>query len=171
MRRAVFLDRDGVLVRVRQHDEYAWGPLTLDEFSLLPNIAEPVERIRQAGLLAVLVTNQPGISRGTVSWETMHEMHQRLQSAVTFDDIQVCPHIDEDECECRKPKPGMLLQAAQNLSIDMPASFLVGDTNKDLRAASAAGVKFILIDAPYNRDLNATRAADLAQAVDLILAM
>src|ERR1022692_4045489 len=111
-RKAVFIDRDGVLVRAAGREDYAHGPLTLDEFSLLPNVGGPVQRIRDAGFLTVLATNQPGVARGYLSWETLNEMHRLLRLAVPLDGIEVCPHDDADNCACRKPKPGMLLAAA-----------------------------------------------------------
>ena len=169
-RRAVFLDRDGVLVRAAPHGEFAHGPLTLEDFSMFPNIAEPVERLRAAGFVTVLVTNQPAIARGQMSWETLNEMHRRLQASVHLDEIEVCPHTDADNCLCRKPKPGMLLDAAKKLSIDLGASYFIGDTRRDYGAASAAGVKFILIGWPYNQSLQVEhRVMDLDEAVRVIL--
>ncbi len=169
-RRAVFLDRDGVLVRAAPLADYAHGPLTLEDFSMFPNITEPVERLRAAGFLTVLVTNQPAIARGQMSWETLNEMHHRLQAIVPLDDIEVCPHTDADDCPCRKPKPGMLLAAAKKLSIDLGTSYFIGDTARDLGAARAAGVALILIDWPYNQRLRVQhRVTDLAEAVRVIL--
>src|SRR5712671_419006 len=103
-RRAVFLDRDGVLVRAAPLVDYAHGPHTLDEFSMFEGIAEPVQRLRDAGFLTVLATNQPAIARGDMDWKTLDEMHRRLAAKVPLDDIEVCPHVDADDCPCRKPK-------------------------------------------------------------------
>jgi D-glycero-D-manno-heptose 1,7-bisphosphate phosphatase len=169
-RRAVFLDRDGVLVRAAPLKDYAHGPLTLEDFSLFEGIAEPVCRLRDAGFLIVLATNQPAVARGQISWETLDEMHRRLGSAIPLDDIEVCPHIDSDCCVCRKPKPGMLLAAAEKLNLNLPASYFIGDTARDVNAALAAGVTPILIDWPYNRDLQVPhRVKDLAEAAKVIL--
>ena len=148
-RRAVFFDRDGVLVCAAPLVDYAHGPLTLEDFSLFPNISEPVQRLRDAGFLTVLATNQPAIARGQMSWETLNEMHRLLQAAVPLDDIEVCPHVDADNCACRKPKPGMLLDAARELGIDLGASFLVGDRWRDVAAAQAAGCRALFIDYKY----------------------
>jgi D-glycero-D-manno-heptose 1,7-bisphosphate phosphatase len=168
-RRAVFLDRDGVLVRAAPLKEYAHGPLTLEEFAIFEGVAEPVARIRQAGFLTVLATNQPAIARGQMSWATLNEMHRILRAAVPLDDIEVCPHRDADACACRKPKPGMLLAAADKFDIDLPASYFIGDTVRDVKAALAAGVTPILIDWLYNQDLNVRyRVKDLAGAAELI---
>jgi histidinol-phosphate phosphatase family protein len=169
-RRAVFLDRDGVLVRAAPVKEYAHGPLTLADFSIFPDVAEPVTRLHDAGFLIVLATNQPGIARGQMSRETLNAMHGFLRAAVPLDAIEVCPHADADACACRKPKPGMLLAVADRLDIDLTASYFIGDTARDVGAALAASVTPILIDWPYNRDLDVRyRVKDLAEAAELIL--
>lgn len=168
-RRAVFLDRDGVLVRVAPLAAYAHGPIRLDDFALFPGVAEPVQRLRDARFLTVLATNQPAIARGQMSWDTLNEMHRILRAEVPLDHIEVCPHRDTDACACRKPKPGMLLAAAEKFGIDLAASYFIGDTERDLNAALAAGVTPILIDWPYNRGLNVRyRVRDLAEAAALI---
>jgi D-glycero-D-manno-heptose 1,7-bisphosphate phosphatase len=159
-----------VLVRAAPLVDYAHGPLTLEEFSIFDDVAEPVQRLRDAGFLTVLATNQPAIARGQMTWETLNEMHRLLQAAVPLDDIEVCPHVDEDNCACRKPKPGMLLAAAEKLNIDLPASYFIGDTGRDVKAALAAGVTPILIDWPYNQKMHVMhRVKDLAEADRVIL--
>ena len=115
--------------------DYAHGPLTLEDFSIFPGVAEPVARLREAGFLTILATNQPGIARGQMSWKTLNQMHDILRASVPLDDIEVCPHRDADGCACRKPKPGMLLAAAEKLGIDLAASYFVGDTVRDVGAA------------------------------------
>ena len=161
-RRAVFLDRDGVLVRTAPLTAYAHGPLTLEDFSLLPGVTDPVRQLHDAGFVTVLATNQPAIARGQMSQDTLDEMHRRLRAAVPLDTIEVCPHRDSDHCACRKPKPGMLLAAAEKLALDLPGSYFIGDTARDVDAALAAGVTPVLIDWPYNRDLRAPhRVKDL----------
>jgi D-glycero-D-manno-heptose 1,7-bisphosphate phosphatase len=168
-RRAVFLDRDGVLVRATPFQEYAHGPLTLEDFAILPGVAEPVRRIREAGFLTVLVTNQPGVARGQMTRETLDEMHRILRASVPLDCIEVCTHQDADACLCRKPKPGMLLSAAGNLGIDLQASYFIGDTRRDVDAALACGVTPVLIDWPYNRSFDVLhRVRDLSEAARLI---
>jgi D-glycero-D-manno-heptose 1,7-bisphosphate phosphatase len=169
-RRAVFLDRDGVLVRAAPLATYAHGPLTLEEFSMFDNVAEPVRRLRDAGFATVLATNQPAIARGEMTQLTLDAMHTRLAAAIPLDDIEVCPHRDADQCSCRKPKPGMLLAAARKLDLDLPGSYFIGDTARDVEAARAAGVTPILIDWPYNRHLPVEhRVRSLDEAAGLIL--
>jgi D-glycero-D-manno-heptose 1,7-bisphosphate phosphatase len=104
-----------------------------------------------------------------MSWDTLNEMHRILRAEVPLDHIEVCPHRDSDACVCRKPKPGMLLAAADKLGIDLAASYFIGDTERDLNAALAAGVTPILIDWTYNRGLHVRyRVRDLAEAAALI---
>lgn len=169
-RRAVFLDRDGVLVRAVPHGRDAHGPLTLEAFELLPDITAPAQRLRDAGFLTVLVTNQPSLGRGDLARETLDEMHRRLREAVALDEIMICPHVDADRCLCRKPRPGMILDAARKLGLDLASSFLIGDTWRDVEASHAAGVAPILIDRAYNRDTAvARRVSSLQNGVSLIL--
>ncbi len=169
-RRAVFLDRDGVLVRPTIRDGYAYGPITLAELELLPGVAEPVRRLREAGYLAILATNQPGIARGVLDWPTLNEIHTRLKEAVPLDDIRVCPHTDADGCACRKPRPGMIVDAAARFDLDLGASYFIGDTDRDVEAALAAGVTPVLLDTYYNQGVGkALRVAGLSDAADWIL--
>lgn len=169
-RRAVFLDRDGVLVQAAPQKAYAHGPLVLEDFALVPGVIEPVRRLHDAGFLTVLATNQPAIARRQMTWEILNEMHRILSDALLLDHLEICPHTDSDQCLCRKPKPGMLLSAASKLGIDLSASFFVGDTYRDVEAARAAGVTPVVIDWPYNQDLRVElRVKDLAEAARVIL--
>ena len=166
----VFLDRDGVLVRPVVRDGAAYAPLRRQDFHLIEGCPEAIAALRAAGFLVVVVTNQPEVRRGTLDPELLEQFHERLRRWAPIDDILACCHDDRDGCECRKPKPGMILEAARRHSIDLARSFLVGDGERDLGAARAAGLPFILIDAPYNRALPADhRVADLAAAARLIL--
>ncbi len=158
-----------MLVRPVVRNGYAYGPLALEDFRILPDVAGPVRRIREAGYLTVLATNQPGISRGMLDWETLSRMHALLRETVPLDAVMVCPHTDRDGCECRKPKAGMLREAAARLSIDLAASYFVGDTDRDVEAALAAGVTPVLLDTDYNQGVTAAhRVASLEVAADLI---
>jgi D-glycero-D-manno-heptose 1,7-bisphosphate phosphatase len=169
---AVFLDRDGVLVRPLIRNNLAYAPLRREDFELLPGGAEAVASLRAAGFVVVVVTNQPEVRRGTLDPALLEEFHQRLRAAVPVDDILTCPHDDRDGCPCRKPKPGMILEAARRHDLDLTRSFLVGDTDKDLGAAQAAGLPFMLIDAPYNKRVEAPlRVPDVAAAARAILSL
>src|SRR5260370_17519062 len=103
-----------------------------------------------------------------MGWDTLNEMHRILQSVVPLDSIEVCPHSDTDACVCRKPKPGMLLAAADKYGIDLATSYFIGATERDVNAALAAGVTPILIDWPYNRGVPGQyRFKDLAEPARL----
>jgi len=146
------------------------SPRGLDEFSLTPGAGEQVARLKEAGYVVIVVTNQPDVARGLLPGEELAAMHRALEQAVGPDEIVSCPHDGHHACACRKPKPGMLTQAAQERGLDLAASWMVGDGYKDMEAARAAGVRAVLINADYNAEVEAPqRVADLAEAVDLIL--
>ena len=169
---AVFLDRDGVLVRPLIRNNQAYAPLRREDFELLPTGPEAVASLHAAGFTVVVITNQPEVSRGTLDPALLKDFHHQLRDAIPVDDILTCPHDDRDRCECRKPKPGMILEAARKHYLDLPQSYLVGDTDKDQGAAKAAGLPFILIDAPYNQHLTALhRVPDVAAAARAILSL
>ena len=170
-RRAVFLDRDGVLVETAVRDNRAYAVLTLDEFRLCPGAAAQVARIRTAGLLPIVFTNQPEVARGALSASTLERMHERLRAQTAVADVLVCPHDDAAGCPCRKPRPGMLHEAAARWGIDLAASFAIGDRWRDIDAGRAAGCYTVLLDRPYSDcDTADARVADLAVAVDVVLA-
>ena len=150
MRRAVFLDRDGVINRSPVSNGKPYAPVTLEEFEILPGVAEALSRLRAAGFLNVVVTNQPDISTGRQSPEVLEAMHALLMQKLCIDAISVCPHVDADDCNCRKPKPGLLLEAARELDIDLSASYLVGDRWRDVAAGWQAGCQCFFIDYEYH---------------------
>ncbi|HYM12110.1 MAG TPA: HAD-IIIA family hydrolase [Bryobacterales bacterium] len=167
---AVFFDRDGVLVKPILRAGIPYAPLRRKDFSLLPGAPEAVRTVRAAGFLAIVVTNQPEVRRGTLDPALLAEFHQLLREQTLVDDILACPHDDRDRCECRKPKPGMIHEAARRHSIDLARSYMIGDTDRDLSAARAAGLPLILIDAAYNQRLKADfRVANAIDAARLIL--
>jgi D-glycero-D-manno-heptose 1,7-bisphosphate phosphatase len=145
MRRALFLDRDGVLNALVRREGRWLSPLHFDEFALLPGVARAVRVLRKAGLVALVVTNQPELTRGRLHPAELGRMHAALGRAIELDGIYVCPHRDADRCACRKPLPGLLLSAARHWRISLRASFLVGDSAKDIAAGHAAGCRTILV--------------------------
>lgn len=145
MRRALFLDRDGVLNALVRRDGRWLSPLHLEDFAVLPGVARAVRALRKAGLVALVVTNQPELTRGRLRPSELARMHAALGRAIELDGIYVCPHRDADRCECRKPLPGMLLAAAQHWRVSLRGSFLVGDSPKDIAAGRAAGCRTILV--------------------------
>jgi len=170
-RRAVFLDRDGVLVETLVRDDRAFAPVSLDEFRLEKDAGFHVGRLAEAGLLPIVVTNQPEVARDLIAPSVLDEMHGRLRKAVPVEDIFVCVHNGGDGCACRKPKPGMLHAAAEKWEIDLTRSFMVGDRWSDVEAGKAAGCYTILIERPYSGQTRPDeRVSDLAGAVNAILA-
>ncbi len=149
MKRAVFLDRDGVINRAVVRDGKPFPPDSLKELEILPGVAEALADLRAAGFVNVIVTNQPDVATGKQSREVVEAMHGFLLSALPIDAVKVCYHTDPDNCACRKPKPGMLLEAARELSIDLDASFMVGDRWRDVGAGQAAGCKCFFLDCGY----------------------
>ncbi len=144
----VFVDRDGVLVRLVWRAGRWVAPRRLEEFALLPGAAAAVAALRAAGLPVVVVTNQPDLGRGLLEPGVLSEMHRRLAAQLVLDAIYVCPHDDRHRCGCRKPRPGLLLAAARDLALDLEQSFLVGDSWKDMEAGRAVGCATVRVPSP-----------------------
>jgi mannose-1-phosphate guanylyltransferase/phosphomannomutase len=149
-RKAIFIDRDGILNRVILRGDVIGSPRSLSEFELLPEGTRLVQAARRAGFCVVVVTNQPDVARGPLSQVDLAEMHGRIQEALAPDSIQVCTSADNDDPR-RKPNPGMLLDAATSLNLDLSRSVMIGDSAKDIGAGTAAGVRTLLLQTDYNR--------------------
>ena len=149
MKRAVFLDRDGVINKSLVRNGKPHSPVSLEELSILPGVPEAIRALHGAGFLVVLVTNQPDVATGLQRRDVVENMHCNLRDMLLLDDIKVCYHTDGHNCSCRKPKPGMLLAAAQELNIDLAHSFMVGDRWRDIDAGKAAGCYTFFIDYGY----------------------
>jgi D-glycero-D-manno-heptose 1,7-bisphosphate phosphatase len=145
----VFLDRDGVLVESTVRDGIPQSARSLSELRILPGVVRACERLRAAGFILIVVTNQPDVARGTLTAEAVEEMHQELRRTLPLDDVAACLHDDADGCDCRKPQPGMLLAAAEQWGVDLSTSFLVGDRWRDIEAARRAGCGAIFVDRGY----------------------
>jgi D-glycero-D-manno-heptose 1,7-bisphosphate phosphatase len=148
-RPAVFLDRDGVLNEAFVRDGVPTPPRSVDEFRILPDAAAACSNLKRAGFVLVVVTNQPDVARGTLAAAEVDRIHDRLRRRVPLDEICVCVHDDADGCACRKPRPGMLLDAAERLNLDLARSACVGDRWRDVEAARRAGVKAVYVDRHY----------------------
>jgi D-glycero-D-manno-heptose 1,7-bisphosphate phosphatase len=148
-RPAVFLDRDGVINAAIVRDGKPYPPARLEDVEILPGVEGALADLRRAGYLLVVVTNQPDVARGTQRREVVDAIHARLREALPLDAVYCCFHDDADRCACRKPAPGLLLDAARDLGIDLPASFLVGDRWRDTEAGAAAGCRTVFIDHEY----------------------
>lgn len=147
--RAVFLDRDGVLNRadVREGRPY---PPSLAGAELLPMVADACAALKRAGFLLIVVTNQPDISRGTLDQSASRAIDDWLHEELPLDDIRVCPHDDSDNCQCRKPKPGLLTEAARDWRVNLPMSTMVGDRWRDVEAGRRAGCRTVFLDRHYS---------------------
>ena len=174
LKRGVFLDRDGVINRALTRDGKPYPPSSLAEFEILPGVTDACARLKQAGFLLVVVTNQPDVGRGTLKQDVVESIHSQMCRALPIDRVEVCYHPGKgaSECDCRKPRPGMLLRAARELSIDLARSFMVGDRWRDIDCGHAAGVTTILVDYGYAEPLRKAphhRVRNLEEAANLIL--
>ena len=149
MRRAVFLDRDGVINQSIVRSGKPYAPESVEELEILKGVREALASLRGAGFLNIVVTNQPDVATGKIRLEIVEAMHLRLKEDLALDDIKVCYHSDADRCDCRKPKPGMLMQAAREFGVDLERSFMVGDRWRDVAAGQAAGCASFFIDYGY----------------------
>jgi D-glycero-D-manno-heptose 1,7-bisphosphate phosphatase len=149
IRRAVFLDRDGVVNRAEVRDGRPYPPSTAEEVAILPGVAEALARFKSAGLAVIVVTNQPDVARGTQSREAVEAIHAKLAAVLPIDEFRVCYHDDRDECSCRKPKPGLILDAARARALDLGASVMVGDRWRDVEAGERAGCRTVFLDYGY----------------------
>jgi D-glycero-D-manno-heptose 1,7-bisphosphate phosphatase len=145
MRGAVFLDRDGVVNRNVIRDGKPCAPRTLAQFRLLPGVKAATWALRDAGYPIVIVTNQPDIGNNFIAPAIVEAMHERLHAALAPAAIEICPHSQEDGCDCRKPKPGMLMRAAARLGIALEKSFMIGDRWSDVAAGHAVGCRTFLV--------------------------
>jgi D-glycero-D-manno-heptose 1,7-bisphosphate phosphatase len=172
MVKAVFLDRDGVINANLERNGKPVAPTSLAEFRILPGVDHSTRRLKEAGFLLVIVTNQPDVANGLTSEATIDAMHAEVRRRLPIDDIMVCLHTDSDHCMCRKPKPGMILKAAEKHGIELAASYMVGDRWRDVRAGHAAGCVTIFIDYGYPQDelAKADKVVDsLFEATEFIL--
>lgn len=150
MRRAVFLDRDGVLNRPDVRDGRPYAPRRLEDFEILPDAPGALAALSAAGYLLVVVTNQPDVGNGLVKRQVVEAMHAHMRAVLPIDATKVCYHRQTEECTCRKPRPGMLLEAGVELAIDLTASVMVGDRWSDVAAGRAAGCLTVFVDRNYD---------------------
>jgi D,D-heptose 1,7-bisphosphate phosphatase len=158
-RPAVFLDRDGT---INYNVNYC---RTLDEFHLLPEAATAIRTLNSAGFLVVVITNQSGVARGLFSEKTLGEIHEYMQlklvdTGARIDRIYYCPHRAEDDCMCRKPRPGLLLQASAELGISLDRSVMVGDSESDVEAGMSAGCRTVMLNNEWSPMGTTVRLAD-----------
>lgn len=153
MRRAVFLDRDGVINKSIVRAGKPYPPASVAELEILPSVPYALERLKRGGFILIVVSNQPDVARGTASRAEVEEINNALSRALPIDEFRMCYHDDDDNCECRKPKPGMLLAAARKWTIDLASSYMVGDRWRDIEAGKRAGCRTFFIDYAYDEKL------------------
>jgi transaldolase len=175
-RRAVFLDRDGVLNRPIIRDRRPYPPASVEKFQLYDGVADACASLEAAHFLLIVVTNQPDVGRGTQNRATVEAMHRKLRLALpAIDRIEICYHAGErygQLCDCRKPKPGMILRAAAELDIDLDTSYLIGDRWRDINCAHAANCRAIFIERGYDEALREApdfTVTSFAEAVNVVL--
>jgi D-glycero-D-manno-heptose 1,7-bisphosphate phosphatase len=171
-RPAVFLDRDGVLNRTVVRDGVPHPPDTAAEVEILPGVGEALARLVERRLPLIVVTNQPDVARGAQTRDEVERINQHVGKQLGLTAFHVCFHDTPDNCACRKPKPGLLMEAARAYNIDLRRSFMVGDRWSDVAAGQAAGCRTLLIDLPYSQSGRCSpdaRVKDLGEAVDQIL--
>lgn len=172
-RPAVFLDRDGVLNRAVVRDGKPYPPQTLAEFEILEEVEAALHRLKNAGFCLVVATNQPDVARGIQRRDVVEAMHDRLRAALPLDAIKVCWCVEGPDCDCYKPAPGLLLEAARDLGIDLQRSFMVGDRWRDVGAGRAAGCFTVFLERGYSEalvDAPDATCRDLGEAASVILA-
>jgi D-glycero-D-manno-heptose 1,7-bisphosphate phosphatase len=171
--KAVYLDRDGVINQLIIRNGKAQAPYTLEEFALFPGVEEACHALKQASYLLIVVTNQPDVARGWVNIESVEAINNRILELLPIDDIEICFHTDVDQCHCRKPMPGMLLETAKQWNINLQQSFMVGDRYGDISAGCIAGCTTILVgEGDQQREYPNPhhRAKSLFDAAKIILA-
>jgi D-glycero-D-manno-heptose 1,7-bisphosphate phosphatase len=172
MRRAVFLDRDGVLNRAYERGGVTYPPASVGEVDLLPGVVEALQLLAELDVLLIVVTNQPDVARGTQQRQIVEAINASLAERLPLHAVFTCYHDTADNCDCRKPKPGLLLQAAQHNDIDLRQSFLVGDRWSDIVAGDVAGCRTFLVATPYSRRERCTpdyEVADVLEAAQVIM--
>jgi D-glycero-D-manno-heptose 1,7-bisphosphate phosphatase len=169
---AVFLDRDGVLNRVFVRDGVTHPPAHVGEFEFLPGVADAARRLAAVGLPLVVVTNQPDVARGIQTLAGVEALNDRVRTELPVLEVLTCCHDNADNCGCRKPKPGLLLEAARRWRLDLGRSFMVGDRWSDVEAGRAAGCRSVLVETPHSgrhRCQPDHCVRDLVEAADWIL--
>ena len=172
LRPAVFLDRDGVLNRTIVRGDTPHPPSALAEVEIPAGVGEALDRLRGRGLPLIVVTNQPDVARGSQTRDRVEAINQFLTRELRLDAVYTCYHDNADACACRKPKPGMILRAAEEHQIDLSRSFMVGDRWGDVAAGAAAGCETILLNMPYSQCHRCSPdhvVADLTEAAEIIL--
>ena len=170
----MFLDRDGILNEALERNGKPYPPASPADVRLVPGALEAVRLLRESGFVTVCVTNQPDVARGTLPLKTAQDINARVRIASGIDDLVACYHDDADDCACRKPRPGMLIERAARWKLNLSASYMVGDRWRDIEAGQAAGCRTVLVDRRWaerqsEREADAV-VATVSEAIAWILA-
>ena len=149
MKTAIFIERDGILNLPRIERQHQVTPVTLEQFQVNQAAVPTLKDLKASGFILIVTTNQPGISRGTVSRRELDRMHDLLRRSFPIDEILVCPHDATDDCPCRKPQPGLLTEAAFKWHLDLERSFVISDKWQDAKAARTVGCTSMLLKSPW----------------------
>jgi D-glycero-D-manno-heptose 1,7-bisphosphate phosphatase len=170
--RVVFLDRDGVINRAVTREGRPFPPASVEQIEILPDVSEALALLKRSGMRLAVVTNQPDVARGTQTRENVEAINAFLAARLPLDRFEVCFHDDTGNCDCRKPKPGLIRSAAQALGSDPTQGFVVGDRWRDIEAGRAAGCRTVWIDRGYDEKSPAQydyRAESLLDAAQWII--
>jgi D-glycero-D-manno-heptose 1,7-bisphosphate phosphatase len=151
-RKAIFLDRDGVLNIPIFKNGRSFAPQNVEDFKIYEGVVDAIERLKKLDYLTIVVTNQPDVGAGLMKIETLHKMHLLLMRELELDDILVCTHTKFDNCACRKPKTGLFKQALLKYDIDFSKSFMIGDRCSDIESGLLVGCRTIFIDRGYTSE-------------------
>jgi D-glycero-D-manno-heptose 1,7-bisphosphate phosphatase len=172
LRPAIFLDRDGVLIETTVRDGKPFAITPGEAVTVIAGVPQACAALARAGFVLVMTTNQPDVARGKVPAAFVEGVNARLATELSLDDVEVCTHDDSDLCPCRKPRPGLMLQAANRLHLDLASSYVVGDRWRDVDAGIAAGCRTVFIDYGYREALRGRpdfTCKSLGEAVPWIL--
>lgn len=149
MKKAVFIERDGILNEVKAGPKHQIAPLTLEEFTINKKAEPALRKLKTAGFVLIVTTSQPGLSRGYQSRRELDRMHDIIRRSFIIDDLMVCPHDESDHCPCRKPRPGLFIEAAFKWHLNLDHSFVISDKWQDAEAARTAGCTSLLLQSPW----------------------
>jgi len=169
--RAVFIDRDGVINHAVVRDGKPYAPDSVHELKVIDGVEDGLRKLQNAGFRLIVVTNQPDVARGTQTREAVEAIHEHLRQSLPLDEILACYH-DGDSCDCRKPKPGALIDAARRLDVELAQSFMIGDRWRDVEAGQRAGCRCLFVDHGYREQQPIApfiRVSSLLDAADWIL--
>ena len=173
LKRAVFLDRDGIINAPVVRNGKPYPPSTLDSVEILPGVKDALIELKEAGFLNIVATNQPDVATGKQSRAIVDAIHEKMKSELALDDIRVCFCVEGPDCPCYKPSPGLLIEAAKDWGVDLSKSFMIGDRWRDVGAGQSAGCITFFVDYQYKEDLIYRpdfTISGLPEAVELIIA-